>query len=296
MTPGLSTNESPITQSVMNAAMLFIVLTIRFICLVQRAQYHTSRGSFTSLSVTCGLWQSWWYRLWHSWHSTNWFPIVTVICLGWQLETQQQVSMRTWKSMLGWYPSKFNEDVPADHTSQAHFHGKVISIGLVIVVYVWQKVFARLNGNWRSTILLFLQTRLFWRVHLSQVYPDLREGREGGTSGEYMLILVPLYITCKSISILIRIILSWIISSDLMSPCQRNQLCNIILQVWKKRIHKWHFPFSHPNYHLTLFYGCGSTGWHWIIGIFCMQENAKNSNSSVISFTEQDTDLFPQKL
>lgn len=104
--------------------------------------------------------------------------------------------------------SKFNKDVPADHTSQAHFHGKVISIGLVIVVYVWQKVFARLNGNWRSTILLFLQTRLFWRVHLSQVYPDLREGREGGTSGEYMLILVPLYITCKSISILIRIILS----------------------------------------------------------------------------------------
>lgn len=36
----------------------------------------------------------------------------------------------------------------ADHTSQAHFHGKVISIGLIIVIYVWQKVFARLNGNW----------------------------------------------------------------------------------------------------------------------------------------------------
>lgn len=34
--------------------------TILFICLVQRAQYHTSRGSFTSLSVTWGLWQSWW--------------------------------------------------------------------------------------------------------------------------------------------------------------------------------------------------------------------------------------------
>ncbi len=62
---------------------------MRFICLVQRAQYHTSRGSFTSLSVTWGLWQSWWYRLWHSWHSTNWFPMVTVICLR-QLKTQQQ--------------------------------------------------------------------------------------------------------------------------------------------------------------------------------------------------------------
>lgn len=90
--------------------------------------------------------------------------------------------------------SKFNKDVPADHTSQAHFHGKVISIGLVIVVYVWQKVFACLNGYRRGTILLFLQTRLFRRVHLTQVYSDLREGRKRGTSGEYMLILVSLSI------------------------------------------------------------------------------------------------------
>lgn len=56
-------------------------LTMRFIWRVQRAQYHTNLGSFTSLSVTWGLWHSWWYRLWHSWHSTSWFPDVTVICL-----------------------------------------------------------------------------------------------------------------------------------------------------------------------------------------------------------------------
>lgn len=176
----------------MNVVIQFIFLTIRFICLVQRAQYHTSRGSFTSLSVTWGLWQSWWYRLWHSWHSTSWFPIVTVICLGkWRI--QQQVKVWTWKCMLGWNPSLIKMCIPANHTSQAHFHGKVVSIGLIVVIYVWQKVFACLNGNWRRTILLFLQTRFFWRVHLTKVDPDLFiDKAEREVYGECMLTLVPL--------------------------------------------------------------------------------------------------------
>lgn len=48
------------SEGKVNVVTKCTVLTIRFICLVQRAQYHTSRGSFTSLSVTWGLWQSWW--------------------------------------------------------------------------------------------------------------------------------------------------------------------------------------------------------------------------------------------
>lgn len=37
-------------------------------------------------------------------------------------------------------------DVPANNACQAHFHGEVVSVGLVIVVQVWQKVFARLDS------------------------------------------------------------------------------------------------------------------------------------------------------
>lgn len=172
---------------VIHTVIWFIFLTIRFICLVQRAQYHTSRGSFTSLSVTWGLWQSWWYRLWHSWHSTNWFPMVTVICLV-IAYTAGKSTKWTWQCISGftfqdqslsgvnvdqhkWFGKTW--DVPANHTGQAHFHGKVISIGLIVVVYVRQEVFACLNGNWGGTILLFLQTRLFRRVHVSQLDPDL---------------------------------------------------------------------------------------------------------------------------
>lgn len=147
---------------------------MRFICLVQRAQYQTSRGSFTSLSVTWGLWQSWWYRLWHSWHSTSWFPIVTVICLRrWRI---QQVKCLNTNVKAAF---KLNPDWPANNTSQAHFHGKVIRIGLVIVTDVWKEVFARLNCNRGGTILWFLQTGLFRRVHVNQINSDLC-GREGG--------------------------------------------------------------------------------------------------------------------
>lgn len=64
------------------------------------------------------------------------------------------------------------QHVPANHTSQAHFHGEVISAGL-IVIYVWQQVFACLHSDRRRAILLFLQTRLFRGIHLSQVNPDL---------------------------------------------------------------------------------------------------------------------------
>lgn len=46
-------------------------------------------------------------------------------------------------------------DAPANDTRQAHFHGEVVSVGLIIVVQVWQKVFARLNGYRRGTVFLF---------------------------------------------------------------------------------------------------------------------------------------------
>lgn len=107
------------------------LLTTFFIFLVHLLQYQTNLGSFTSFSVTGGLWHSWnveltcnenaslnqpyiavsekltftarlcvlyeheltkielplcfekkktltwWYKLWHSWHSTSWFPLWT---------------------------------------------------------------------------------------------------------------------------------------------------------------------------------------------------------------------------
>lgn len=153
----------------------FCFLTMRFICRVQRAQYHTSRGSFTSLSVTWGLWQSWWYRLWQSWHSTSWFPIVTVICL------RQRRTQRVRCASGGLRAAQEGDlDGPADHARQAHFHGEVVSVGLVIVADVRKEVFAGLDCNWGGTILLFLQTGLFWRVHVDQINSDLCGGG-GGT-------------------------------------------------------------------------------------------------------------------
>lgn len=81
------------------------------------------------------------------------------------------------KIKLGTATQKFTistniQHVPANHTSQAHFHGEVIGAGLIII-YVWQQVFARLHSDRRRAILLFLQTRLFRGVHLTQVNPDL---------------------------------------------------------------------------------------------------------------------------
>lgn len=74
---------------------------------------------------------------------------------------------------------KFKPGGPADHARQAHFHGKVIGVGLVIVADVWKEVFARLNCNWRGAILLFLQAGLFRRIPVNQLNSDLC-GRKRG--------------------------------------------------------------------------------------------------------------------
>lgn len=46
-------------------------VVVFFINLLHSEQKKTDRGSFTSASLMFGWWHSWWYRAWHSWHSTS---------------------------------------------------------------------------------------------------------------------------------------------------------------------------------------------------------------------------------
>lgn len=47
----------------------------------QLEQYHTCFGTSICESRICGTWHSWWYKEWHSWHSTSLFLAPTSIPL-----------------------------------------------------------------------------------------------------------------------------------------------------------------------------------------------------------------------